>query len=71
MYVKNAISSWWKTACFIHLFSFIAAKKTQGKSKEEAQKEKKQELEKRLQDVSGQLGGQFNKKNAKKGKHLT
>merc|ERR550519_2241713 len=32
------------------------SKKATGKSKEEVQKEKKQELEKRLQDVSGQLG---------------
>lgn len=31
-------------------------KKAAGKSREEAQKEKKQELEKRLQDVQGQLG---------------
>ncbi len=43
-----------------------ASKKAQGKSKEEAVKEKKQELEKRLQAVSGQLGGQFTKKAAKK-----
>ena len=54
---------------FIYLCS--TAKKQTGKSKEEAQKEKKQELEKRLQDVSGQLGGQFNKKNAKKGELLS
>lgn len=37
-----------------------------GKSKEEQMTEKKQELEKRLQDVTGQLG--TGKKNAKKGK---
>ncbi|XP_022084196.1 bromodomain-containing protein 4-like [Acanthaster planci] len=43
-----------------------ASKKAQGKSKEEAVKEKKQELEKRLQAVSGQLGGGFQKKSAKK-----
>ena len=51
----------------IVFFVFSASKKTQGKSKEEAVKEKKQELEKRLQAVSGQLGGQFTKKAAKKG----
>lgn len=33
-----------------------AAKKVTGKTKEEQVREKKQELEKRLQDVSGQLG---------------
>ncbi|XP_041761795.1 homeotic protein female sterile-like isoform X4 [Anopheles merus] len=39
-------------------------KKVSGKSKEEQMTEKKQELEKRLQDVTGQLG--TGKKNAKK-----
>lgn len=39
-----------------------------GKSKEEQVREKKQELEKRLQDVSGQLGSV--KKPPKKGKYL-
>ncbi|XP_052868361.1 homeotic protein female sterile-like [Anopheles cruzii] len=39
-------------------------KKVSGKSKEEQMTEKKQELEKRLQDVTGQLG--TTKKNAKK-----
>lgn len=43
-------------------------KKLSGKSKEEQMVEKKQELEKRLQDVTGQLGSA--KKAAKKGKHL-
>lgn len=33
-----------------------ASKRPAGKTKEEQVKEKKQELEKRLQDVSGQLG---------------
>lgn len=37
-----------------------------GKSKDEQMAEKKQELEKRLQDVTGQLGSA--KKAAKKGK---
>lgn len=37
-----------------------------GKSKDEQMAEKKQELEKRLQDVTGQLGS--GKKSAKKGK---
>ena len=48
------------TFCFltvvISLKSFITAKKATGKSREEAQKEKKKELEKRLNDVQGQLG---------------
>lgn len=49
---------------------FLAAKnKTAGKSKEEHMREKKQELEKRLQDVSGQLG-QPPKKSNKKGRFL-
>jgi len=43
----------------------IADKKPSGKSKDEQMAEKKQELEKRLQDVTGQLGA--SKKNAKKG----
>ena len=47
--------------------------KTVGKTKEEQHQEKKQELEKRLKDVSGQLGVPAtvtpqNKKNSKKGK---
>lgn len=41
-------------------------KKVSGKSKDEQMAEKKQELEKRLQDVTGQLGSA--KKAAKKGK---
>lgn len=41
-------------------------KKVSGKSKDEAMAEKKQELEKRLQDVTGQLGG-TTKKQPKKG----
>lgn len=40
-------------------------KKVSGKSKDEQMAEKKQELEKRLQDVTGQLGSA--KKAAKKG----
>lgn len=49
------------------LFSPAAAsgKKQAAKSKEEIAQEKKKELEKRLQDVSGQLSN--NKKPAKKG----
>lgn len=42
-----------------------ADKKVSGKSKDEQMAEKKQELEKRLQDVTGQLG--TNKKTPKKG----
>ena len=53
----------------------ILAKRAPGKSKEEAQLEKKHELEKRLEDVKGQLSGgqqtlqpqQQSKKNPKKG----
>ncbi|XP_066904418.1 bromodomain-containing protein 3 isoform X4 [Halyomorpha halys] len=41
-------------------------KKVSAKSKDEAMAEKKQELEKRLQDVTGQLGGGSAKKQAKK-----
>lgn len=43
-------------------------KKLSGKSKDEQMAEKKQELEKRLQDVTGQLGNA--KKAAKKGNQL-
>ena len=35
----------------------IAAKRTPGKSKQQAQQEKRVDLEKRLQDVNSQLGG--------------
>lgn len=45
---------------------FVADKKVSGKSKDEQMAEKKQELEKRLQDVTGQLG--TGKKGTKKGK---
>ena len=45
----------------------VAAKRTPGKSKEEVQLEKKQELEKRLEDVKGQLSGTQPKKTPKKG----
>lgn len=47
---------------FCHIFT---DKKVSGKSKDEQMAEKKQELEKRLQDVTGQLGNV--KKTAKKG----
>lgn len=46
----------------------LTDKKVSGKSKDEQMAEKKQELEKRLQDVTGQLGNV--KKTAKKGQHL-
>lgn len=46
----------------------FADKKMSGKSKDEQMAEKKQELEKRLQDVTGQLGSA--KKSAKKGEWL-
>ncbi|XP_045188552.1 bromodomain-containing protein 3-like isoform X3 [Mercenaria mercenaria] len=41
-------------------------KRTPGKSKQQVQQEKRQELEKRLQDVTGQLGGSAAKKGSKK-----
>ncbi|XP_037963728.2 bromodomain-containing protein 3-like isoform X2 [Plutella xylostella] len=41
-------------------------RKVSGKTKDEQMAEKKQELEKRLQDVSGQLGAQKSKQQAKK-----
>ncbi|XP_060596521.1 bromodomain-containing protein 3-like [Ruditapes philippinarum] len=41
-------------------------KRTPGKSKQQVQQEKRQELEKRLQDVTGQLGGSAAKKSSKK-----
>lgn len=56
--IYNAIRS-----CFFLLI--LTDKKVSGKSKDEQMAEKKQELEKRLQDVTGQLG--TNKKTAKKG----
>lgn len=58
---------WYKLIEFFVLL-FISDKKLSGKSKDEQMAEKKQELEKRLQDVTGQLGS--NKKQAKKGKFL-
>lgn len=45
---------------------YISDRKVSGKSKDEQMAEKKQELEKRLQDVSGQLGN-TKKQQAKKG----
>lgn len=58
--------------CWV-FFSFLfhlphADKKVSGKSKDEQMAEKKQELEKRLQDVTGQLGNV--KKTAKKGRYI-
>lgn len=53
---------------FSKKFHSIIDKKVSGKSKDEQMAEKKQELEKRLQDVTGQLGSA--KKTAKKGKFL-
>lgn len=48
------------------LFICLIDKKPSGKSKDEQMAERKQELEKRLQDVTGQLGNV--KKATKKGK---
>ncbi|XP_074655384.1 bromodomain-containing protein 2-like isoform X2 [Tubulanus polymorphus] len=45
---------------------FYSKRNTPGKSKQELQKEKKQELEKRLQDVTGQLGGSTKKQTSTK-----
>lgn len=52
---------------FLKLMSFVSDRKVSGKCKDEQMVEKKQELEKRLQDVSGQLGA-HKKQQAKKGK---
>lgn len=46
----------------------LSVSKKSAKSKAEAQSQKKQELERRLKDVSGQLGGSYAKKDTKKGK---
>lgn len=54
---------------FFSLQFFSADKKPSGKSKDEQMAEKKQELEKRLQDVTGQLG--TSKKTAKKGMYIS
>ena len=52
----------------LRIVPFFTAKRTPGKTKEEAQLEKKQELEKRLEDVKGQLGNTApQKKTPKKG----
>lgn len=48
-----------------YLLPVLSDKKVSGKSKDEQMAEKKQELEKRLQDVTGQLGTA--KKSTKKG----
>ena len=59
----------------MNIFALTAAKsKAPGKTKEEQHQEKKQELEKRLTDVSKQLGAPTGtvtpgKKNSKKGKN--
>lgn len=63
------------THCEISFCFFIfnscahADKKPSGKSKDEQMAERKQELEKRLQDVTDQMGSSKNK--AKKGKDGT
>ena len=55
-------------ACIRNVCFPVSAKRTPGKSKEEATLEKKQELEKRLENVKGQLSGSQPKKTPKKGK---
>lgn len=61
----------WKFSVFLTVFfssHFLQTdKKLSGKSRDEQMAEKKQELEKRLQDVTGQLG--TGKKTTKKGKN--
>lgn len=57
-------NSWFFLTIFF--FTFTTDKKLSGKSRDEQMAEKKQELEKRLQDVTGQLG--TGKKTTKKGK---
>lgn len=55
------------------IFLLSASKRAVGKTKEEQVKEKKQELERRLQDVSGQLGTPApppKAKTLKKGKYI-
>lgn len=60
-------STFYNLLHLITCFCILATKnKVAGKSREEHMREKKQELEKRLQDVSGQLG-QPTKKSTKKG----
>lgn len=54
---------------FPFFITFITDKKVSGKSKDEQMAERKQELEKRLQDVSGVLGTA--KKSTKKGAFLS
>lgn len=54
-----------KTFINKYLLYVFTDKKVSGKSKDEQMAEKKQELEKRLQDVTGQLGTA--KKSTKKG----
>jgi hypothetical protein len=61
IYLTGVISIYLHTVLFTD-------KKVSGKSKDEQMAEKKQELEKRLQDVTGQLGSGV-KKTAKKGEH--
>lgn len=56
---------WPPAGSALRSFTATSGKKQAAKSKEELAQEKKKELEKRLQDVSGQLNN--NKKPAKKG----
>ena len=49
------------------IYKIATKPKAGSKSKEEQMKEKRQELEKKLQDVTGQLGGTINPSNSKKG----
>lgn len=55
-----------KVKLFFLILLFLGRSKGSGKNKEIDPKEKKQELEKRLQDCSGQLQSN-NKKNCRKG----
>lgn len=53
-YLEYGLVKWWLKILKIISLSFIA-KKLPGKTREEAQREKKQELEARLKDVTGHL----------------
>lgn len=57
-----------KCVSVLLIIFLLLDRKVSGKSKDEQMAEKKQELEKRLQDVSGQLGT-HKKQQQKKGKY--
>jgi len=65
MYLCRVRYNEFSICIYILFYLVLTDKKVSGKSKDEQMAEKKQELEKRLQDVTGQLGNV--KKTAKKG----